>query len=163
MSVRQHINGSFEEDENGDGLPDFWDIVWRNGNSANPYAGLSSYEQVHGQYEYRLYSGSGDAGSYQYVRSRELPVEPSTAYELRALMKYTVADGGRAEMTMIQVDGNGNHNGEESRTFTHGGWQFHDNGLPFITNWNTKSVILRFGVGGEEGAYLHLDDVRLIR
>lgn len=37
----------------------------------------------------------------------------------------------------------------------------HDNEIPFMTKSNARSIQIRFGVGGEQEAYLHIDKVRL--
>ncbi|WP_281944537.1 hypothetical protein, partial [Paenibacillus tyrfis] len=62
-----NINGSFEKDENGNNLPDFWEVNWRNGTSSEPFAGLAPYDPVDGANVYRLFNGKGDRESYQYV------------------------------------------------------------------------------------------------
>ncbi|MGG4192500.1 MULTISPECIES: hypothetical protein [unclassified Paenibacillus] len=154
------INGDFERDSNHNQLPDFWEVVWRNGESSNSYAVLAPYEPVQGKLHYRLYNGDDDAQSYQYVLSDQIPVTGGSAYTIKAFLRYTLPVG-RAEMSIIQGDAQGNNNGEIHYTYNNGGWKWNEKNNSFVLNPDTKFIRIRFGVGGEVGAYLDVDKVEL--
>ncbi|MDT8975082.1 hypothetical protein RQP50_02355 [Paenibacillus sp. chi10] len=146
------INGGFEKDSNHNQLPDFWEVVWRNGVSSNSYAILAPYEPVEGKLHYRLYNGDNDAQSYQYVLSDQIPVTGGSAYTTKAFLRYYLPVG-RAEMSIIQADAQGNNNGEIHYTYNNGGWKWNEKNNSFVLNPDTKFIRIRFGVGGEVGAY----------
>ncbi|MFB0846916.1 hypothetical protein [Paenibacillus oleatilyticus] len=159
ISKNMSINGSFEKDENGNNLPDFWEVNWRNGTSSEPFAGLAPYDPVDGANVYRLFNGKGDRESYQYVLSNAIPVVGGKSYEVRAMMKYTLQDGGTAGMHIIQLDANGKEVGYDAQSYNSGGWKWHNHSQVFVAEPSAKSVLIRFAVGGEDSAYMDLDTV----
>lgn len=158
--VETDMNGSFEQDINNNNLPDFWEMNWRNGTSTGYNAEKASYSPVEGNYHYRLFNGVGDTDSYIYVVSNIIPVSGNTAYQAEAFMRYTLGTG-HAEFSIIQIDSKNDIVTEDHQSFNNGGWTWHNNLNVFITEPNTKYVTIRFGVGGEAGAYLDLDKVSL--
>lgn len=158
-------NGSFETGNNLIGLPDAWGTIWRNGSSINAKAErlLSEFTSpTDGLYLYRLYNGTGDIASYQYVLSDPIPVVGNVNYSLNAALRYTLNQGGHAEMSIIQLDKAGNNIFETHSTAKNGEWQWHDQYVDFETLPQTDSIRIRFAVGGETGAYLDVDQVKII-
>ncbi|MBY0014692.1 hypothetical protein [Paenibacillus typhae] len=159
-------NASFETKDNTNNLPDLWTTAWRNGTSANPSAErvlIDTLGFTEGLCMYRLFGGTGTTNSYQYAHSSPIPVAASVTYTLSAAMRYTLNQGGHAEMSVIQLDKNGTNIGEAHSTASNGGWQWHNQYMDIVTLPNTTHIIIRFAVGGEaSGAYLDIDDVRII-
>ncbi len=153
-------NLSFEEDNNGNGISDHWEISWPIGNAAGYYSKREPYEPAHGNYHHRLFSGTGDASSMIYVMSDPISVQGSKIYTAKAYMRYTLPTG-RAEFSLIQLDAQRNNIGEHHATYSNGGWQWQDQTQTFSTQSNAVYIIFRFGVGGEEAAYLDMDNIRL--
>jgi hypothetical protein len=154
------INGGFEINRNGNTLPDFWEVNWRNGTSTGPYATIASYEPAEGNYHYRLFSGRGDAQSYMYAMSEAIPVKKEVPYKISAKMRYTLPVGD-AQMSIIELGADKNNVYETHRVFSNGGWKWNDNSIWILPKPGTVSLIIRFGVGGEEAAYLDIDDVHM--
>ncbi|GGG86356.1 RHS repeat protein [Paenibacillus radicis (ex Gao et al. 2016)] len=154
------INGSFEIDSNGNNLPDFWELVWRNGTSFNPYASLAPYEPMIKKHHYRLYSGTGDKNGYHYVLSDPIPVKAGNTYNLNALLRYTIPEG-RATMSIVEGDKTGQNVGEIHYVYKNGGGKWHSKSEQFVTNPTTDFIRIRFEVGGEIGGYLDIDQVSL--
>lgn len=158
--VETDINGSFEQDTNNNNLPDFWETNWRNGSSTGFNATKAPYLPADGNYHYRLFNGVGDANSYMYVVSNLIPVSGNTTYQAEAFMRYTLGTG-HAEFSILQIDSKKDTVVEDHQNFNNGGWTWHNNQNVFITEPSTRYVAIRFGVGGEAGAYLDLDKVNL--
>lgn len=156
-------NYGFENDKNQNKLPDLWETAWRNGTSTTPYASIYSPAPtelpVEGSKVYRLFSGNGDPSSYQYVLSDLISVSGSSSYRIQAYMRYLLSVG-TAEMTIIQLDENNNTLDQSSQTYKYGNGRWNKNLISFITKENTTHIVLRFGVGGQEGATLDIDKVR---
>ncbi len=153
------INGSFEQDEDQNGLPDFWETNWRKGNSQGPYAKLVPFDPASGSKAYRLHNGIGDKNSYHYVLSNPIPVVGGRSYELSVLMKYGLQNGGTAGIHLIQLDSQGNELGMDVRSYSKGNWMWNKNILTFTAKANTSTVLIRIEVGGEEAANLDLDNL----
>lgn len=154
-------NGEFEQDQNKNNLPDFWETAWRNGNSVEPSAWLYPDEIKGGTYNYRLFSGMGDAFSAQFVQSNEIPVHGGFFYLIGAKMRYTLHDGGVAQISLIELDINHNIVNEIHTNHQYGYWKWYDQTINYIPHPNAAFFYIRFGVGGEEGSYLDIDDVSI--
>ncbi|WP_157277364.1 RHS repeat domain-containing protein [Paenibacillus taiwanensis] len=154
-----NVYGEFEEDDNHNNLPDFWELHWRNGISDQPLATLAPYEPIAGKYHYRLYSGVKDAASYQYGMSESIPVISGATYELSAYMRYAMLHG-RVEMSVIQKNKQGQGIGEVHHVYQHQSWQWREAREYVVIRPQAVSVELRFGVGGQEGSFLDLDNVK---
>lgn len=158
----ESYRNSFETDTNGDGKPDGWNVAWRNGISAGAYATMIPYQPIpDGKNALRLYNGTGDAQSYQYIDSDSIPVSADTAYQVQAAMRYTLQQGGRASIGIIQFDVNGVQLSYDVQEYGNGTWSWKEHSFEFRTKPNAASVKIRMYVGGEESAYLDLDSVVL--
>ncbi|WP_249899455.1 hypothetical protein [Paenibacillus sp. PK3_47] len=159
-------NASFETKNSIDNLPDLWTTAWRNGTSIHPSAQRELTDTLgytDGITIFRLFSGTGDANSYQFAHSSLIPVAANVRYSLSAAMRYTLNQSGHAEMSVIQIDSHGNNINENHSSVSKGEWQWHNHYMDFVTLPNTTDIIIRFAVGGEApGAYLDIDDVRII-
>lgn len=158
--INENINGGFEQDQNNNNLPDFWETVWRNGTSVGSSASKESFEPVEGKYHFRLYNGSGDKNSYMYALSNTVAIEKDHSYKINASMRYTLPVG-RASITIIETDRYKNIVYESNRSFSNGGWQWHDNTIYLAPKDNTEYIQIRFEVGGEEKSYLDIDKVNI--
>ncbi|MNO24965.1 hypothetical protein D3C76_147960 [compost metagenome] len=155
-----NINGGFERDQNGNSLPDFWETVWRNGTSAGSFASIQSFDPVEGSNHFRLYSGIGDSQSYVYALSDPIKIVKGVAYKINTSMRYTLPTGD-ARITIIEIDNSGKNINETQRAFSNGGWKWHNHDVSIFPRNETKYIRIRLEVGGEEGAYLDIDNVFL--
>ncbi len=160
--INQSINGSFELDSNHDGRPDFWEVSWRNGNSDGPYASRSTgLTPTDGDYVYRLYNGTGDAQSYQFARSQPIQIKKGGSYRVKAQMRYTLQTGGVAGLYIIHLDNQGNEISLLPGLYQDGGWNWHSHTIDVTALPQTTAFVIRLAVGGEEGAYLDVDQVQV--
>ncbi|WP_028594352.1 RHS repeat domain-containing protein [Paenibacillus assamensis] len=158
MSLNEY--GTFEEDSNQNHLADFWELNWRNGVSENPFSKLAPYEPVAGKYHLRLYSGEKDAPSYQYSVSESIPVISGAAYKLNAHLRYA-ATNGKVQMSVIQRNGKKEIVDEVHYVYQNDQWRWREKLEHFVIHPKATTVDIRFGVGGQERAYLDVDNVTL--
>ncbi|WP_159888750.1 hypothetical protein [Paenibacillus puerhi] len=120
---------------------------------------MAPYEPVSGSNHFRLYNGTGETSSAQYVISEKIPVIGGQLYTLEAMLRYTLNGGGHAEMSLLEVDASHQTVNENHVTYDQGNWKWHDQMELYSLKPETAFVVIRFGVGGEEGAYLDIDNV----
>lgn len=156
------MNEGFENDQNQNNLSDFWETAWRNGSSIESSVSRQGYDPIGGAYHLRMYSGKGDANSYIYVLSEPVPVTYGQSYDMSAFMRYTLPTG-KAVITIIELDSDGNTITEYARTLNNGGWKWHYHSVLVTPNFQTNYIKIRFAVGGEEKAYMDIDQVSVKR
>ncbi|WP_171718093.1 hypothetical protein, partial [Paenibacillus phytohabitans] len=152
------INEGFENDQNNNNLSDFWETTWRNGLSKDSSVSKPGYDPIAGASHLRMYSGTGDAQSFVYTLSDPIPVSSGYSYDMSAFMRYTLP-AGRAEITIIEVDSNDRTVTEYGRSVNNGGWKWHYHSVLVTPNYQTRYIRIRFAIGGEERAYLDIDQV----
>lgn len=156
------MNESFENDLNHNNLPDFWETAWRNGTSINSSVSKPGYDPIEGTYHLRMYSGTGDPQSFVYTLSDPIPVSAGYSYDMSAFMRYTLPEGW-SEITIIEADSNNLVVTEYGRSMNNGGWKWHYHSVLITPNYQTSYIRIRFAVGGEEKAYLDVDQLSLKR
>lgn len=86
VNVSGIVNGSFENDGDGDGVPDGWTYAADHAGS-----GVISTDSNHGGYSYKMTAGAGDGGA-SLTTTNFIPIKPSTAYSIRFDIKASAAN-----------------------------------------------------------------------
>ncbi|MCR8843738.1 RHS repeat protein [Paenibacillus sp. SC116] len=108
----------------------------------------------------RLYSGEKDAASYQYTVSEAIAVISGAAYKLNAHLRYA-ATNGKVQMSVIQRNGKREIVDEVHYVYQSEQWRWREKTEYFVVHPRAVTVDIRFGVGGQDRAYLDADNINL--
>jgi hypothetical protein len=157
------VNASFEQAGQG-GLPA---AGWQTVDQGGPSTGsaerrLVGADAFQGQALLRLTRAAGDPSAWVYVLSDAVEVTGNGDVVLSAALRRDLYYGGQASVSLVQYDDQQQEIAEPAIELGTGGeGRFRIEHARFQLNARARTVRVRVGLGGYEGATLEVDDLLL--